>query len=634
MKKILKYSKLWRLTLDIIVISLSAILANLLLTDKEYILSDSNIKTIINSVIISIAVYEIYLNLFRTYRHITRFENGKDYLIYIAVCGISGLTLVAMRYFLELDINSVRKEILEAFIVSVGLIASRVILRFILNEMVQEQIKGDGKKSNVLIIGAGYAGTDIIRIMKQTMSEKYNIVGIIDDNRSKLHCVVNGVKVLGNRNDIARICEEKEVDEIFFAISRINKNRKKQILEKCQETGKKIRILPTTEDIIKNKNMFQNLRDVDIEDILGRDPVVLDNKKIGTLIEERTILVTGAGGSIGSELCRQIIKYNPKKLVMFDIYENNLYNIELELKAEYRHIEIVPIIGSVRDIKKLESVFEIYKPYLVFHAAAHKHVPLMENSPLEAIKNNVFGTYNVANCADKFKAKKMILISTDKAVNPTNIMGATKRLCEMIVQVKNKSSKTEYAAVRFGNVLGSNGSVVPLFKKQIAEGGPVTVTHKDIIRYFMTIPEAAQLVLQAMSYAKGGEIFVLDMGEPVKIYDLAVSLIKLSGLEPDIDIPIVFTGLRPGEKLYEELLMKEEGLQKTENQKIYIGELTDLDEKDILEKLAKLQHLIENEKTSIQEIKEIIHEVVPTYVMKQETVETEEQNSSKEKITM
>lgn len=634
MKKILKYSKLWRLALDIIVISLSAVLANLLLTDKEYILSDSNIKTIINSIIISIAVYEIYLNLFRTYRHITRFENGKDYLIYIVVCGISGLTLVAMRYFLELDINSVRKEILEAFIVSVGLIASRVILRFILNEMVQEQIKGDGKKSNVLIIGAGYAGTDIIRIMKQTMSEKYNIVGIIDDNRSKLNCSINGVKVLGNRNDIARICEEKEVDEIFFAISKINKNRKKQILEKCQEVGKKIRILPTTEDIIKNKNMFQNLRDVDIEDILGRDPVVLDNKKIGTLIEERTILVTGAGGSIGSELCRQIIKYNPKKLVMFDIYENNLYNIELELKAEYRHIEIVPIIGSVRDIKKLESVFETYKPYLVFHAAAHKHVPLMENSPLEAIKNNVFGTYNVANCADKFKAKKMILISTDKAVNPTNIMGATKRLCEMIVQVKNKSSKTEYAAVRFGNVLGSNGSVVPLFKKQIEEGGPVTVTHKDIIRYFMTIPEAAQLVLQAMSYAKGGEIFVLDMGEPVKIYDLAVSLIKLSGLEPDIDIPIVFTGLRPGEKLYEELLMKEEGLQKTENQKIYIGELTDLDEKDILEKLAKLQHLIENEKTPIQEIKETIHEVVPTYVMKQETVETEEQNSSKEKITM
>ena len=390
------------------------------------------------------------------------------------------------------------------------------------------------------------------------------------------------------------------------------------MLEICQETGKKIRILPTTEDIIRNKNIFQNLRDVDIEDILGRDPVLLDNQKIGKLIENHTILITGAGGSIGSELCRQIIKYNPQKLVMLDIYENNLYNIELELKSEYKHIEIVPIIGSVRDINKLENVFEKYNPYLVFHAAAHKHVPLMEGNPLEAIKNNVFGTFNVANCADKYKARKMILISTDKAVNPTNIMGATKRLCEMIIQVKNKTSKTEYAAVRFGNVLGSNGSVVPLFKKQIAEGGPVTVTHKDIIRYFMTIPEAAQLVLQAMSYAKGGEIFVLDMGEPVKIYDLAVSLIKLSGYEPEVDIPIVFTGLRPGEKLYEELLMKEEGLQKTENKKIYIGEPTQLDEKDILEKLAKLKKLIENENTSMEEIKQIMHDVVPTYILKQD----------------
>ena len=369
--------------------------------------------------------------------------------------------------------------------------------------------------------------------------------------------------------------------------------------------------------------MYQNLRDVDIEDILGRDPVKLDNKKIGTLIEGKTILITGAGGSIGSELCRQIIKYNPSKMVLFDIYENNLYDIEVELKSIYKHIEIDAIVGSVRDLNKLEDVFKKYNPYLVFHAAAHKHVPLMENSPLEAIKNNVFGTYNVANCADKYNARKMILISTDKAVNPTNIMGATKRLCEMIIQVKNKTSKTEYAAVRFGNVLGSNGSVVPLFKKQIAEGGPVTVTHKDIIRYFMTIPEAAQLVLQAMSYAKGGEIFVLDMGEPVKIYDLAVSLIKLSGYEPDVDIPIVFTGLRPGEKLYEELLMKEEGLQKTENKKIYIGEPTQLDEKDILEKLAKLKKLTENEETPIEEIKYTIQEVVPTYILKQDTQKEE-----------
>lgn len=634
MKAIVKHSKSFMFLIDIIVIALGAIIANLLLSQKDYIFTNNNLHIIINSIISSIIVYEFYLNIFKTYRHITRFESGKDYLIYIVICLISGATLVVIRLFFKADINSCRKQMLGSCLTAVGIVGTRIIVRFILNDVVQEQIKSDGKKYNVLIIGAGYAGRDVIRSIQQTMNEKYNIVGIIDDNKSKLNCYINGVEVIGNRNQIIDICKKKEVDEIFFAISKIDKKKKKEILEICQETGKKIRILPTTEDIIRNKNMFQNLRDVDIEDILGRDPVVLDNKKIGKLIEGKTILVTGAGGSIGSELCRQIIKYNPSKLVMFDIYENNLYNIELELKAQYKHIEIDAIIGSVRDIKRLEKVFDKYNPYLVFHAAAHKHVPLMEDSPLEAIKNNVFGTYNVANCADKYGSKKMILISTDKAVNPTNIMGATKRLCEMIIQVKNKNSKTEYAAVRFGNVLGSNGSVVPLFKKQIAEGGPVTVTHKDIIRYFMTIPEAAQLVLQAMSYADGGEIFVLDMGEPVKIYDLAVSLIKLSGYEPEVDIPIVFTGLRPGEKLYEELLMKEEGLQKTENKKIYIGELTDLDEKDILEKLAKLRMLTEDENTSIQEIKETIHEVVPTYILKKENNKENKGESQKELLNV
>ena len=625
MKTIAKYSKLFMLLLDVFIISCSTVVANLLLTNKNIIFTNENIYIIKNSVLIAIVVYEIYLILFKVYKHITRFESGKDYFTYIFASFLEGITLAAGRYFLNIEINSVRKQILASFITSIGIIGVRIVIRFFMNRIIQEKEHGDGKKYNVLIIGAGYAGRDIIKSIKQTMSEKYNIIGIIDDNKSKLNCSINGVEVIGNRNQIIDICKNKNIDEIFFAISKIDKKKKKEILEICQETGKKIRILPTTEDIIRNKNMYQNLRDVDIEDILGRDPVKLDNKKIGTLIEGKTILITGAGGSIGSELCRQIIKYNPDRMILFDIYENNLYDIELELKSEYKHIEIDAIVGSVRDLNKLESVFETYNPYLVFHAAAHKHVPLMENSPLEAIKNNVFGTYNVANCADKYKARKMILISTDKAVNPTNIMGATKRLCEMIIQVKNKTSKTEYAAVRFGNVLGSNGSVVPLFKKQIAEGGPVTVTHRDIIRYFMTIPEAAQLVLQAMSYAKGGEIFVLDMGEPVKIYDLAVSLIKLSGYEPDVDIPIVFTGLRPGEKLYEELLMKEEGLQKTENKKIFIGEPTQLDEKDILEKLAKLKKLIENEETPIEEIKDTIQEVVPTYINKnkQEKSETE-----------
>lgn len=623
MKTIAKYSKLFMFLLDVFIISCSTVVANLLLTNKNIIFTNENIYIIKNSVLIAIVVYEIYLILFKLYKHITRFESGKDYFTYIFASFLAGITLAAGRYFLNIEINSVRKQILASFITSIGIIGVRIVIRFFMNRIIQEKEHGDGKKYNVLIIGAGYAGRDIIKSIKQTMSEKYNIIGIIDDNKSKLNCSINGVEVIGNRNQIIDICKNKNIDEIFFAISKIDKKKKKEILEICQETGKKIRILPTTEDIIRNKDMYQNLRDVDIEDILGRDPVKLDNKKIGTLIEGKTILITGAGGSIGSELCRQIIKYNPSKMVLFDIYENNLYDIEVELKSIYKHIEIDAIVGSVRDLNKLEDVFKKYNPYLVFHAAAHKHVPLMENSPLEAIKNNVFGTYNVANCADKYNARKMILISTDKAVNPTNIMGATKRLCEMIIQVKNKTSKTEYAAVRFGNVLGSNGSVVPLFKKQIAEGGPVTVTHKDIIRYFMTIPEAAQLVLQAMSYAKGGEIFVLDMGEPVKIYDLAVSLIKLSGYEPDVDIPIVFTGLRPGEKLYEELLMKEEGLQKTENKKIYIGEPTQLDEKDILEKLAKLKKLTENEETPIEEIKYTIQEVVPTYILKQDTQKEE-----------
>ena len=625
MKIINSYSKLLMFLMDVCIISISAVVANILLTNKEIIFSATNLVTIKNSVLIAIAVYEIYFIFLKVYKHITRFENGKDYFVYIFACLLAGITLAATRFILKIDINSVRKQILGAFITSIGIVGLRIAIRFFMSLLMQERDSGDGKRYNVLIIGAGYAGRDIIKSIKQTMNEKYNIVGIIDDDKSKLNCSINGVDVIGNRNQIVNICNKKEIDEIFFAISKIDKKKKKEILEICQETGKKIRILPTTEDIIRNKNMYQNLREVDIEDILGRDPVKLDNKKIGTLIEGKTILITGAGGSIGSELCRQIIKYNPSRMVLFDIYENNLYNIELELKSIYKHIEIDAIVGSVRDLKKLESVFETYNPYLVFHAAAHKHVPLMENSPLEAIKNNVFGTYNVANCADKYKARKMILISTDKAVNPTNIMGATKRLCEMIIQVKNKTSKTEYAAVRFGNVLGSNGSVVPLFKKQIAEGGPVTVTHRDIIRYFMTIPEAAQLVLQAMSYAKGGEIFVLDMGEPVKIYDLAVSLIKLSGYEPDVDIPIVFTGLRPGEKLYEELLMKEEGLQKTENKKIFIGEPTQLDEKDILEKLAKLKKLIENEETPIEEIKDTIQEVVPTYINKNKQEKSEKE---------
>lgn len=388
---------------------------------------------------------------------------------------------------------------------------------------------------------------------------------------------------------------------------------RRNIIEICQTTGVKTRVLPSTEEIIEKQGAMNSLRDVEIEDLLGRDAVKLDNKNINSLIKEKTVLVTGGGGSIGSELCRQIIKYNPKKLIILDIYENNLYDIELELKSNYPKSKIEAIVGSVRDKKRLENVFEEFKPELIFHAAAHKHVPLMEDNPLEAVKNNVFGTYNVVNCADKYNAERFVLISTDKAVNPTNIMGASKRVCEMIIQAKNKVSKTEYAAVRFGNVLGSNGSVIPLFKKQIANGGPVTVTHKDITRFFMTIPEAVALILQAMTYAKGGEIFVLDMGEPVKIYDLALSLIKLSGYEPEVDIPIKVTGLRPGEKLYEELLMEEEGLTATKHNKIFVSKPMYMEIDELEKELEKLEKLEYGEKYSKIKIKDVMKEVVSTY---------------------
>ena len=617
--KLRKYRRYSLLIVDILIIILAYLGLQIFIRDT-FKLDEYLIIKIQNTIIIAVFVYSIIFILFKLYKNITRYESGKDYLVYIAACLISSLCVSLVGVAYKINTLNLKHNIVTALIIAMGVVGYRIILRIILTEelpITKNEENNEQKIKNLLIIGAGSATRDIIKSIKTKMKNEYNIVGIIDDNKDKLGRCIAGIDVVGDRYDIIKICKREKVDEIFFSISKINKQDRKDIIEKCQNTGAKTRILPSTEDLIKNKTLMDNLRDIEIEDILGREPVKLDNNNISELINNRVVLVTGGGGSIGSELCRQIAKFNPKQIVIFDIYENNLYNIEMELRQNYSNLDLKAIVGSVRDKAKLENLFETYKPELVFHAAAHKHVPLMEVSPLEAIKNNVFGTYNVVNCADKYNAKKMILISTDKAVNPTSIMGATKRLCEMIIQVKNKNSKTDYAAVRFGNVLGSNGSVVPIFKKQIENGGPVTVTHKDVIRYFMTIPEATQLILQAMSYAQGGEIFVLDMGEPVKIYDLAVSLIKLSGLEPDIDIPIVFTGLRPGEKLYEELLMKEEGLRKTENKKIYIGKLTDLNEKDITEKLEKLKHLVENENIQIEDIKQTIHDVVPTYIINQ-----------------
>ncbi len=614
MKSLRKYRVVVLFVIDIITICLAYLASAFLLTSNNVVFTEKYNTLISNTIIVSVVVYQIIFQLFGVYKNITRYENGKDYIKYISLSAFSGLIVFLISYIFKFPAVGYKQIILANILIAVGIVSYRVIIRFILTTVGKEPKKGEEKK--LLIIGAGEAARDIIKALKtSSIRGTYHLVGLIDDNQNKIGYTISGAKILGDRYQIKEICKKNNVETIFFSIANIFAKDKKEILNICQETGAKLRVLPGTADIIKNKNVMQNLRDVEIDDILGREPITLNNDNIGELIENKTILVTGGGGSIGSELCRQIVKYNPKRLVIFDIYENNLYSIEMELRQNHydEKIEIIPVVGSVRDIARLEKIFKEYRPYLVFHAAAHKHVPLMQISPFEAIKNNVFGTFNVANCADKYQAKKMILISTDKAVNPTNIMGATKRLCEMIVQAKNKVSNTEYAAVRFGNVLGSNGSVVPLFKKQIATGGPVTVTHREITRFFMTIPEAVGLVLQAMTFAKGGEIFVLDMGEPVKIYDLAVSLIKLSGLEPDVDIPIKITGLRPGEKLYEELLMTEEGLKKTAHNKIFIGELSDITYSELESKLDKLRAVIKSEDTPLNIMEQTIREVVPTY---------------------
>ena len=614
--KLSKYRSFILIILDILCIAFAYYLGVVLITDSVFKLEAYYVRRLTQTIIVSVIVYQIVFHLAGRYKAIIRYEDGKDYFIYFMLCMVSSIIIAIVRKIFHIFmLERTKLIILAGIFISLMMIAYRLVIRYILvNDIVNRGINvNKTNQKNLLIIGAGNAAHEIIKTIHTKMTENYNIIGIIDDNQKRLNYTVSGVKIIGNRNDIIKICKEKNIDLIFFSIANIDSQNKKEILNICQATNAKVRILPGMKEIIRNKKIFDNLRDVEIEDILGRDPVKLDNENIENLIKDKVILVTGAGGSIGSELCRQITKYKPQKLVMLDIYENNLYDIEQELKYKFPKIEIDAIIASVRDKKRLRQIFEKYKPYLVFHAAAHKHVPLMENSPLEAIKNNIFGTYNVTNACDEFGVKRFILISTDKAVNPTNIMGATKRMCEMIVQAKNKVSKTEFAAVRFGNVLGSNGSVVPLFKKQITEGGPVTVTHKDITRFFMTIPEAVELVLQAMTYANGGEIFVLDMGEPVKIYDLAVSLIKLSGYIPNEDIEIKITGLRPGEKLYEELLMGEEGLEKTAHNKIFVAEPLDITMQEVQEKLNSLNKLLEKDDTDNKEIKETFKQIVPTF---------------------
>lgn len=580
--------------------------------------------------------------LLRLYKSIWRFASYSEFVRIVAATVITGLfhTAVITITVRRMPISYYMFGILIQFLLVAGV---RFSYRFVLLERGKKEKEESGNYCRIMVIGAGAAGQTILREMSRAREVKGKICCIIDDNSNKWGRYIDGVPVVGGRDDIMVNAKKYKINQIFFAIPSASAEEKRDILNICKETGCELKILPGIYQLMTGEIALSKMRKVSIEDLLGREPIKVDMNEIFRYLKGKVILVTGGGGSIGSELCRQIAGHNPKQLIIFDVYENNAYDIEQELKSKYPDLNLKVLIGSVRDSRRVSSIFRTYKPEIVYHAAAHKHVPLMETSPCEAIKNNVMGTYKVASAALRNGCQRFVLISTDKAVNPTNIMGASKRLCEMVIQSMDMISKTgnakllpflgahyeddefgedttasipcngqrtEFVAVRFGNVLGSNGSVIPLFRKQIEKGGPVTVTHPDIIRYFMTIPEAVSLVLQAGTYAKGGEIFVLDMGAPVKIDTLARNLIKLSGYEPDVDIQIKYTGLRPGEKLYEEKLMAEEGLMKTDNDLIHIGKPIPFDVKEFLH---QLEVLADASYANDAEICHMVEKIVPTY---------------------
>ena len=544
--------------------------------------------------------------LFKLYNSLWEYASAAELL---RICAASLAATVLAEFVMHmLDIRMPRSfPVIFAMLLAgfSGLV--RFLYRFI---RMNKSGKKKSRQKRTMLIGGGQAGATVMREFAYSVNSENKVVCVIDDDRSKHGSYLHGVKIVGGKDSIIDAAEKYNVEEIIMAIPSATRRQKLDILEICQSTGCKLRTLPGIYQLANGDVSIQKIREVDIEDLLGRDIVKIDMEEISGYMTGKTVLVTGGGGSIGSELCRQAAAQKPKKLIIFDIYENNAYSLQMELKRTYPELDMTVLIGSVRDYCRLDNIFKKYKPDLVYHAAAHKHVPLMEDSPFEAIKNNVFGTYNTAKAAALNGTGRFVLISTDKAVNPTNVMGASKRICEMIVQMWNECAETEYVAVRFGNVLGSAGSVIPLFRQQIKNGGPVTVTDKNVIRYFMTIPEAVQLIFQAGAYAKGGEIFVLDMGEPVRIDDLARNMIKLSGLEPDVDIPVVYTGLRPGEKLYEELLLSGEGMQKTKNDLIYIGHEIDFDRTDFAVLLEELRAMDE---TDEEALRNKIAEIVPTY---------------------
>lgn len=593
---------------DLILINLSAFLALYIRFEFDFrqlyattFLRDMLIYAGINS-----ACTILIFHILKLYNSLWEFASVSELVRTALGCFFSAVFYMVGMFMLHL---TVPRSFPAIYMLILCLLCGALRLSYRCVRRTRAGLRSEGEKRTMLI-GGGQAGAIALREFQTSPRSENKVVCIIDDAPNKVGSYLGGVKIVGGRSAIARMAEKYDVDEIILAIPSASRQEKLQILNYCHNTSCTLRTLPGICQLANGEVRIEQIREVDIEDLLGRETVKIDLDEVAAYITGKTVLVTGGGGSIGSELCRQAAAQRPKRLIIFDIYENNAYDIQMELRRTHPELDLVVLIGSVRDRERVMQVFDRYRPDLVCHAAAHKHVPLMETSPFEAIKNNVFGTYNVAQAADRFGTQRFILISTDKAVNPTNVMGASKRLCEMIVQMMNDRSATEYVAVRFGNVLGSAGSVIPLFRKQIRSGGPVTVTDKRVIRYFMTIPEAVQLIFQAGAYARGGEIFVLDMGEPVRIDDLARNMIRLSGFEPDVDIPVVYTGLRPGEKLYEELLLSGEGMQKTKNDLIYIGHEIAFDPAAFEENLMLLRAIPESDEPALRAK---LRELVPTF---------------------
>ena len=611
----LLYRRTALMVYDIISIVVASYLALLIRYDMHVrLIPDYFLEPIERFLPVNIIITMVLFYIFRLYSSLWAFAGEAELQNLVMASFLSGVCSAIGLQFFKAEVQPVPKS--YYFIYTFILISMVFVSRFSYRFFRGLKHKRNNKDNNisVMIIGAGEAANVIIKEIINSNFSTMKIKCIIDDDKGKWGRFIQGIKVVGGRDKIIECADLYQIDQIIIAVPSITRTEMKAILDICKETNCKLRSLPGMYQLVNGDVSVSKLRDVEVEDLLGREPIQVDLDSILGYVKDKTILVTGGGGSIGSELCRQIATHSPKQLIVIDIYENSVYDVQQELKVSQPDLDLVVLIASVRNTNRMNWIFDHYKPDIVYHAAAHKHVPLMEDSPNEAIKNNVFGTFKVAQAAAMSGVKRFVMISTDKAVNPTNIMGASKRICEMIIQTFNKHYDTEFVAVRFGNVLGSNGSVIPLFKKQIAEGGPVTVTHPDIIRYFMTIPEAVSLVLQAGAYAKGGEIFVLDMGSPVKILDLAKNLIRLSGYKVGEDIKIEFTGLRPGEKLFEELLMDEEGMKETDNKLIHIGRPIELDEEEFF---AILKELNDTSKLEDQDIRPIVKKLVPTYHYKE-----------------